>query len=161
MAGTVRVRLSASSDAPRRPGRGELERLFRRAWAATPARLRPKIPRGLDRCVDLRWVDDAEIAGLHRRHFGKRETTDVVSFPMLDFDPESRSFLLGEIAVSVDTARRESAARALPCEEELSRYALHGFLHLIGYRDATSRERLEMTSHQERILAAHRRRSRR
>lgn len=158
MAGNVWVRLSGSPDAPRHPGRNELERLFRRAWKATPVRVRPKVPRGMNLTVDLCWVTDVEIAKLHRRYFGKRETTDVVSFPMLDFDPEVRSFLLGEIAVSVDTARRESEARSLPLDEERSRYALHGFLHLIGYRDGTSRQRTEMTAHQERILAAHRRR---
>lgn len=157
MAGILRIRLSSCPGAPRRPGRADLERLFLRAWKATPVRIRPKVPRGLGLSVDLCWVSDEEIAELHRRHFGKREATDVVSFPMLDFDPESRSFLLGEIAVSIDTARRESQARALPCDEELSRYALHGFLHLIGYCDDTLRERRTMTAHQERILAAHRR----
>jgi rRNA maturation RNase YbeY len=157
MAGTLRVhlRLSSCPGAPRCPG---LERLFLRAWKQTPARNRPEIPPGLKLAVDLCWITDPEIAELHRRHFGKRETTDVVSFPMLDFDPETRSFLLGEIAVSIDTARRESKARALPLDEELSRYALHGFLHLLGYCDDTTRERRAMTAHQERILAAHRRR---
>jgi probable rRNA maturation factor len=155
MAGKVRIRLSGCPGAPRQPGRVGLVRLFQRAWHATSGRVRPAVPSGLDLAVDLRWVTDREIAELHRRHFGKREATDVVSFPMLDFDPESRSFLLGEIAVSIDTARRESQARALPYAEELSRYALHGFLHLMGYCDETLRERRAMTAHQERILSAH------
>jgi probable rRNA maturation factor len=54
---------------------------------------------------------------------------------MSEFDPERRAFNLGEIVVSFQTARREAAARGLPVTEELGRYCVHGFLHLLGYED--------------------------
>ena len=155
MARRILLRVTASTTIPRKPTRAALTRLFQRAWQATPASRRPSTPPRMPLAVDLKWIRDREIADLHRQYFGKREATDVVSFPMLDYDPEQKAFLLGEVAVSCETARREAAARKLPLEEELSRYALHGFLHLIGYRDKTARERNEMTAHQERILNAH------
>jgi len=154
MARKILLSLNSPPSAPRRPTRAALIRLFERAWTKTPARRRPEVPPRGPLAVDLRWVRDREIAELHKQFFGKREATDVVSFPMLDEDPERQAFLLGEIAVSYETARREAKARGLTFEEELSRYALHGFLHLLGYRDGQAREREDMTEQQERILAA-------
>lgn len=155
MARRILLRIAAGARAPREPGCAALIRLYQRAWETTPASRRPRTPPRIPLAVNLMWVQDREIAELHRRYFGRREATDVVSFPMLDHDPERDAFLLGEIAVSCETARREAGARHLPLVEELSRYALHGFLHLIGYRDTSARERNEMTGRQERILAAH------
>lgn len=152
MARPIRVRIHGENELPRRPGAKDLTHLFQQAWRATPVARRPVVPARQALLVQLMWVDDREIADLHARFFGKRETTDVVSFPMLEYDLEQKAFLLGEIAVSCETGRREAARRHLPLEQELSRYALHGFLHLIGYCDKTVRERRDMTAHQERIL---------
>jgi probable rRNA maturation factor len=82
-----------------------------------------------------------------------RGPTDVLSFPMGDFDPERGAFFLGEIIVSHETAAREAQERGLTRENELARYAIHGLLHLLGYDDATPREAAAMARLQERLLA--------
>ena len=98
-------------------------------------------------------VDDREIAAFNLSHLKHRGPTDVLSFPLGEFDPERRAYHLGEIVVSFETAHREAAARGLPYAEELSRYCVHGFLHLLGYTDDTEAQRREMFAIQEKIVA--------
>jgi probable rRNA maturation factor len=81
--------------------------------------------------VHLAIVDDAEIHAVNRQFLAHDEPTDVVTF-VLEQD-ERR--LEGEIVVSADTAARLAAEVGWPCEHELTLYALHGALHLVGYDD--------------------------
>lgn len=92
--------------------------------------------------VTVAVLQDAEMARLHRRHLGRRGATDVLAFPP------------GDVAVAVGVARREACARGLDWRLELARYAVHGCLHLKGYRDARPGERGRMWRRQEGILAS-------
>lgn len=62
--------------------------------------------------------------------------------------------LLGEVYVSMSTARREAKARDIPFGEELLRYAIHGMLHLFGYDDAAPAARQRMWRRQEELVGA-------
>jgi len=128
--------------------------LFSRAWEEVPAARRPETEGVTRLALDVHVISDAEIATLNAQHMKHKGPTDVLSFPMGNSDPERDAFHLGEIVVSLDTARREAAARKLPEAEELSRYILHGFLHLLGYDDDTGANRKAMFKVQEAILAS-------
>ena len=138
--------------APARPGKAALEKLFQRVWAHVPASRRPDLLEQPRITVDVLLVPDAEIADLNVAHLKVSGPTDVLSFPMGEVDPERRAYSLGEIVVSFETARREALARKIPVEEELSRYCAHGFLHLLGYEDATAMQRGELFAIQEKAL---------
>jgi probable rRNA maturation factor len=62
------------------------------------------------------------------------------------------TFRHGEIVISAETARRESRQRKLPLPEEITRYAVHGLLHLAGWSDGGPAEAAEMRRVQEKIL---------
>ena len=76
---------------------------------------------------------DLEVRELNRRFRGLDAPTDVLSFPE---DGPSRR-LLGELIVSVDTARRQAAEQGHPLETELRILILHGLLHLLGWDHET------------------------
>lgn len=81
--------------------------------------------------ASLRLVDDAEIHALNRDYRGKNKPTDVLAFaqregPAGALHPE----LLGDVVISIDTARRQ-AKRGL--YRELLHLASHGLCHLLGY----------------------------
>ncbi len=99
--------------------------------------------------ANLLLVDDKAIAKLNRDHAGKNGPTDVLAFPDGEADPQTRITHLGDIALSVTTARREARARRLRVRDELTLYALHGLLHLLGMRDDTERGRAAMAATQE------------
>lgn len=149
-------------DAPRAPGVVLLRRLLSRAWRLLPAQRRnalsravrfpPACPAPPRLAADIHLISDAEIAALNARHLGKAGPTDVLSFPMGEWDFEREALSLGDIVVSYETARREARARGLKTTEETARYIVHGFLHLVGYEDDTPAKRRRMTALQERIL---------
>jgi len=70
---------------------------------------------------------DAEVRRLNRRFRGKNSATDVLSFP----SSEKNGFA-GDLAISVDHARRQAAEHGHSLEDELRILILHGALHLTG-----------------------------
>jgi probable rRNA maturation factor len=82
-------------------------------------------------------VDDGEIARLNKLFLKRKGPTDVIAF-------EGDEELLGEIAISVDTARRQARERNIPLEHELMLLGIHGLLHLDGMDDANLRKWKEM-----------------
>lgn len=147
-----RVLLSKRPGAPKACTRALLERLFKKAWAATPVTRRPRLKGARAAAVGVLLVGDAEIAKLNARHLRHRGPTDVLSFPIGDVDPLRKAYFLGEIVVSFETAAREARERGLSAREEWTRYLVHGFLHLLGYDDRTPKLRAQMEALQERIL---------
>lgn len=105
--------------------------------------------------VSILLLDDRGISALNERYLQKAGPTDVISFPMQDAAlPAIQPQLLGDIAISVETAVRQAAERGISCEEELADLLIHGLLHLLGYDHETSADdRRRMRTKQRRILA--------
>ena len=81
----------------------------------------------------LRLCGDAAIRELNRTWRRKDRPTDVLAFPQ-------RAPLLGDVVISVETARRQ-AKRGL--HAELLHLASHGLCHLLGYdHDDDAEERV-------------------
>jgi len=100
--------------------------------------------------LNVAIVDDAQIARLHQEYMDDPSPTDVLTFDLRD-DADDPA-VEGEIVVSADTAYREARRRRLQPSEELTRYIIHGVLHLLGLRDATPQERRRMRREENRIL---------
>ena len=79
--------------------------------------------------VALRITDDAEIHALNRDWRGKDRPTDVLAFAQREAAAADAG-LLGDIVISLDTARRQ-AKKGLYAE--LLHLASHGLCHLLGY----------------------------
>ena len=95
-----------------------------------------------ERSLGIRFAGDREMRRVNRDFRGKDKTTDVLSFPG---DPEEGGHL-GDILISVPTARRQAEAAGHPVERELKVLLLHGILHCVGYDHETddgTMERLE------------------
>ena len=101
--------------------------------------------------------DDSLIRRLNRDYREIDRATDVLSFPFADAsdleDPESPVFL-GEIYLSLDTARRQAQAARRPFHREIAHLAVHGLLHLTGHDHRNAGERKRMASEERRILRA-------
>jgi probable rRNA maturation factor len=84
--------------------------------------------------VNVLLTTDAAIKALNRRFRRKNKSTDVLSFPAGPM-PGARAAdaAAGDLAISVETARRQGAACAHSLAMELKILILHGLLHLAGY----------------------------
>ena len=121
--------------------------------------------------LSLVFTDDEHIRQLNRDWRGKDKPTDVLSFPQ-DFPdrafseylitPEAQLMialrecknckLLGDIVISVDTARRQAKEYGVPLEEEIKRLIVHGLVHLLGFDHERSEWEEEKFRHVEELL---------
>lgn len=93
--------------------------------------------------LGVRFGSDRELRRANRAFRGKDRPTDVLSFPG---DGAEAGGHLGDILISVPTARRQAAGAGHPVERELKILLLHGMLHCLGYDHETddgTMERLE------------------
>lgn len=105
---------------------------------------------GREGVVSFLFTDDRQIRSLNRRHRAIDEATDVLSFPLHDLEPggpwpdspHGLPLELGDVAVSVDMAKRQAKGHSV--QAELLMLCLHGTLHLIGYDDDTAKGRRTM-----------------
>ena len=110
-----------------------------------------------DSSISITLVNDAAIQEINREHRGKDKPTDVLSFPMFDGaveDPDIDERLLGDIVISLDTARRQAADYDAPLQRELYRLVIHGLLHVLGHDHMEPEERGRMESEERRLAAA-------
>ena len=105
--------------------------------------------------VSLVLTGDEGIRALNRDFRDVDRPTDVLSFPLADpadpADPGAAVFL-GEIYISVDTARAQARAARRPFEREVAHLALHGLLHLLGHDHPTAAARRGMAAAEARLL---------
>jgi probable rRNA maturation factor len=79
-------------------------------------------------------VSDRLIRKLNRDFRNRDKPTDVLSFPTgPNAPPHLDNAGLGDMIVSVETARRQAFARHHSLEKELCVLVIHGLLHLLGY----------------------------
>ena len=86
--------------------------------------------------LGLRFTDDATIADLNSAWRQKTGPTDVLSFAALDDAGdwmEGPSIELGDIIVSLETARRQALEQGHSLDRELRWLVSHGLLHLLGW----------------------------
>lgn len=116
-----------------------------------------------DWTVTLHLTTDVHISQLHDSYFGDPSSTDVITFPYTDDDPESKRHVvssmedpmihhLGDIVISVDTAAVNAADIGHPTDREIAFLTLHGLLHLFGYHDDTPIRRAAMLARQDQLL---------
>ena len=97
--------------------------------------------------ISLLMTDDETIRQYNKEYRNKDMATDVLSFPMED------EIVLGDIAVSFDTAKRQAEEAEINIDREVAFLFIHGLLHLLGYDHETSEEDEEkMFVLQEKIL---------
>ncbi len=110
--------------------------------------------------------------GIHDINLSERKIdapTDVLSFPMLDFetpndlsyvekypqdyfDPETGELLLGDIVISIDKVRSQAAEYGHSEKREIAFLTAHSMLHLMGFDHIDDDERLRMEEMQRQIL---------
>src|SRR5262249_14459763 len=103
--------------------------------------------------LSLLLVSDAVMRRLNRDWRGAGRPTDVLSFAHAEGPGGARAGLLGDVVISVDTARRQAAERAAPLGAELDRLLIHGVLHLLGYDHERSAAEARRMQRRERMLA--------
>jgi probable rRNA maturation factor len=100
-------------------------------------------------------MNDNQIQELNRFYRRKNRPTDVLAFSQREGPYGARAgALLGDVVVSVPTARRQARARKATLRAELTMLVAHGLLHLLGWDHRTDAEDRRMKSETERLCRA-------
>ena len=102
--------------------------------------------------LSLVLTTDARVRRLNRLWRGKDRATDVLSFPAAPHPGDPGARALGDVVLSLDTARRRARQDGRPLGRELGRYLAHGLLHLLGHDHQTPGEARRMARAEARLL---------
>ena len=97
--------------------------------------------------------NDSQMSGLNYQFKGKNRPTDVLAFNLAENC--TSNYIEGEIYVNLQIARRQAADYGVAYLEEVTRLCLHGFLHLLGYDDIKTADKIEMWQVQEDYLTTY------
>ena len=104
-----------------------------------------------DAQISITLTDNEGIREINRETRGIDKATDVLSFPMLDFDGEL--VMLGDIVISMERAREQAIEFNHSFRREIAFLTAHSMLHLLGYDHVDDKEGEEMMcSKQEKVL---------
>jgi probable rRNA maturation factor len=100
-------------------------------------------------------MGDERIADLNRLYRKKDRPTDVLAFAQREGEMGDRAGrLLGDVVISVPTARRQATARGADLVSEVTMLLAHGLLHLLGWDHETPSTDRRMRREAERLCAA-------
>lgn len=112
--------------------------------------------------ISVTIVDEGEIKNLNREYRGKDSVTDVLSFPMMEFEYEmifdecdfdGDNVVLGDIVICAKRAKQQAEEFGHSVEREFAFLTVHSMLHLLGYDHEHSEDmEQEMFKRQEEIL---------
>jgi probable rRNA maturation factor len=101
------------------------------------------------------FTGDDQIQNLNRIYRKKNKPTDVLAFPQADaLHGHQAGKLLGDVIVSVPTARRQAAKARRDLLSEVTMLMGHGLLHLLGWDHATAAEDRRMRRETARLCRA-------
>ncbi len=118
--------------------------------------------------VSLLITDDPGIREINRNMRSIDAATDVLSFPMSDyespgdfsrleedpmaFDPDSGELLLGDIVLSADHVRSNAADYGHSLRREFAFLIVHSMLHLTGFDHMEESDRTRMETAQKEVM---------
>lgn len=114
--------------------------------------------------INIIISDDQSIRLINQQFRNIDNATDVLSFPMADikdgtilteegdYDMDEGLLLLGDIVISIETAKKQAEQYGHSLDRELAFLASHGTFHLLGYDHMEKDEEVRMMSKQEAVL---------
>lgn len=121
--------------------------------------------------VFISIVDDEEIRTINREQRSKDASTDVLSFPTVnypkgktagkcesllreEYDPDTDACALGDIVISMDHVRAQAEEYGHSERRECGYLLTHGLFHLMGYDHMTDEDKPVMRAMEEKSLAS-------
>lgn len=121
--------------------------------------------------VNVLLTDNKKIHEMNRNFRGIDRPTDVLSFPMMEYDepadftvldneeyvcdcfnPETGELLLGDIMISLEKVNEQALEYGHSSYREMAFLIAHSMLHLCGFDHIDDEERLVMEAKQKEIL---------
>jgi rRNA maturation RNase YbeY len=99
---------------------------------------------------DINYVfcDNEFITDINKKFLNHDYPTDIITF-----DYSDTKIINGEIYLSIEQIKENHKTYNTNLTDELHRVIIHGILHLLGYKDKTKTEQLEMRTKEDYYLS--------
>ena len=99
--------------------------------------------------ISFIFGDDDLLNKLKKEFFNLDHLTDVIAFRLNDDEEKN---IEGEIYISIPRAKENAIKFKEPFNRELGRLIIHGCLHLLGFKDESNNEKIEMRDQEDHYL---------
>ena len=114
--------------------------------------------------ISVTLTDNEGIRGLNSQYRDIDRETDVLSFPMYEFESpaefdenelalEPGAAVLGDIIISMEKVKEQALEYGHSEKRELSYLTVHSVMHLLGYDHMTDDDKTVMRSHEEAVMS--------
>lgn len=83
--------------------------------------------------ISVTLTDNERIHALNKEYRNKDSTTDVLSFPMNEINPDTGYTVIGDIVINAEKAEEQAKEYGHSTEREIAFLTVHSMLHLLGY----------------------------
>jgi probable rRNA maturation factor len=98
--------------------------------------------------ITVIFCSDDYLLKINEQYLNHDYYTDIITFDYVE-----NSVISGDLFISTDRVKENSAQLNVSFEKELYRVVLHGILHLTGYKDKTEDEKKVMRGKEDFYLA--------
>ena len=99
--------------------------------------------------ISFIFGDDYLLNKLKKEFFNLDHLTDIIAFRLND---DEEKIIEGEIYISIPRAKENAIKFKEPLNRELGRLIIHGCLHLLGFKDKSKNEKIEMRDQEDHYL---------
>lgn len=99
--------------------------------------------------ISFIFGNDNLLNKLKKDFFNLDHLTDVIAFRLNDDEEKN---IEGEIYISIPRAKENAIKFKEPFNRELGRLIIHGCLHLLGFKDESNNEKIEMRDQEDHYL---------
>ncbi len=114
--------------------------------------------------ISVTLTDNEGIRGLNCQYRDIDRETDVLSFPMYEFETpaefdeaelslEPGAAVLGDIIISMEKVKEQALEYGHSDKRELSYLTVHSVMHLLGYDHMTDDDKTIMRAHEEAVMS--------
>lgn len=98
------------------------------------------------------FCSDSYLLEINKQYLNHDYYTDIITFDYTELELKGAP-ISGDLFISIDTVARNAFQYRARFKEELHRVIIHGVLHLLGYKDKTPNESIEMRAKEDFYLA--------
>lgn len=103
--------------------------------------------------LDFIFCSDEYLLKVNQDFLQHDDYTDIITFDMADHNEAGITPVCGEVYISVERVRENAETFKVPFVNELYRVMFHGVLHLCGYNDKTTAEKMEIRERESYYLS--------
>lgn len=129
------LRISCHSVLQKDPIKGQRRKI--RTWIGEV--IESENPRCRKAEISYIFCDDEYLLGLNKKYLRHRSLTDIITF---DYSIENH--LKSDIFISLERVTENAGKYGNTFADEILRVMVHGVLHLLGYRDKSAADKLQM-----------------